>query len=166
MTTICRTSGSDPGGSESSHPVSGFRGFGVSGFSAPAECRATVSKQRDEEQFDLFVPFITNPPLRDQRETMERPFFSLAKRKRLQPIDYTSPDGSTFVKVRPHSDYGMATIWDADILIWADPGALELCVGDDGLAPAVSAAAAASPARATRLRKSAKAAARWARDLT
>jgi plasmid replication initiation protein len=50
---------------------------------------------------------------------MERPFFSLAKRRRLQPIDYVSPDGSTWVKVQPHQDYGMATIWDADILIWA-----------------------------------------------
>jgi plasmid replication initiation protein len=78
-----------------------------------------MSKRPDEEQFDMFVPFVTDLPLRDQRETMERPFFSLAKRKRLQPIDYTSPDGSTFVKVLPHSDYGMATIWDADILIWA-----------------------------------------------
>lgn len=78
-----------------------------------------MSKKREEEQFDLFVPFVTDLPLRDQRETMERPFFSLAKRKRLKPIDYTSPDGSTFVKVLPHSDYGMATIWDADILIWA-----------------------------------------------
>jgi plasmid replication initiation protein len=76
-------------------------------------------KNRDEEQFDLFVPFVTDLPLRDQRETMERPFFSLAKRKRLKPIDYTSPDGSTWVKVSPHSDFGMATIWDADILIWA-----------------------------------------------
>lgn len=78
-----------------------------------------MSKNRDEEQFDLFVPFVTDLPLRDQRETMERPFFSLAKRKRLKPIDYTSPDGSTFVKVQPHADFGMATIWDADILIWA-----------------------------------------------
>ena len=60
-----------------------------------------MSKKRDEEQFDLFVPFVTDLPLRDQRETMERPFFSLAKRKRLKPIDYTSPDGSTFVKVLP-----------------------------------------------------------------
>ena len=78
-----------------------------------------MSKNTDEEQFDLFVPFVTDLPLRDQRETMERPFFSLAKRKRLKPIDYMSPDGTTFVKVQPHSDYGMATIWDADILIWA-----------------------------------------------
>jgi hypothetical protein len=35
-------------------------------------------------QFDLFVPFIADLPLRDHRETMERPFFSLAKRKRLK----------------------------------------------------------------------------------
>jgi plasmid replication initiation protein len=78
-----------------------------------------MTTNRDEEQFDLFVPFVTDLPLRDQRETMERPFFSLAKRKRLKPIDYTSPDGTTWVKVSPHSDFGMATIWDADILIWA-----------------------------------------------
>ena len=42
-------------------------------------------------QFDLFVPVVTDLPLRDQRETMERPFFSLAKSKRLKGIDYTSP---------------------------------------------------------------------------
>jgi len=70
-------------------------------------------------QFDLFVPVVTDLPLRDQRETMERPFFSLAKSKRLKPIDYSSPDGEVWVKVLPHQDYGMATIWDADILIWA-----------------------------------------------
>jgi len=70
-------------------------------------------------QFDLFVPVVTDLPLRDQRETMERPFFSLAKSKRLKGIDYTSPDGEVWVKVLPHQDYGMATIWDADVLIWA-----------------------------------------------
>jgi plasmid replication initiation protein len=50
---------------------------------------------------------------------MERPFFSLAKRKRLTPIEYESADGSLFVKVNAVPEYGMATIWDADILIWA-----------------------------------------------
>ncbi len=72
-----------------------------------------------DRQFDLFVPFVSDLPLRDQRETMERPFFSLSKRKRLKPIEYTSPDGQTFVNVYPNPEYGMATIWDADILIWA-----------------------------------------------
>lgn len=72
-----------------------------------------------DPQFDLFVPFIADMPLRDQRETMERPFFSLAKRKRLKPIEYTSPNGELFVNVFPNAEFGMATIWDADILIWA-----------------------------------------------
>ncbi len=70
-------------------------------------------------QFDLFAPYLSDLPLRDQRETMERPFFSLSKRKRLKPIEYTSPDGTAWVKVEGHQAYGMATIWDADILIWA-----------------------------------------------
>ncbi len=72
-----------------------------------------------DPEFDLFVPFVANLPLRDQRETMERPFFSLAKRKRLQPIRYVSPDGGVYVDVFPNPEFGMATIWDADILIWA-----------------------------------------------
>ncbi|MBY0430797.1 MAG: replication initiator protein A [Rhodospirillales bacterium] len=74
---------------------------------------------KSSDQFDLFVPYMTDLPLRDQRETMERPFFALAKRKRLKLIDYVSPDGMVWVKVQPHQDFGMATIYDADILIWA-----------------------------------------------
>jgi plasmid replication initiation protein len=70
-------------------------------------------------QFDLFVPVISDLPLRDQRETMERPFFSLSKRKRLSPIEYVSPDRSIWVEVNAVPKYGMATIWDADVLIWA-----------------------------------------------
>ena len=70
------------------------------------------------EQFDLFLPYIADLPLRDQREMMERPFFSLAKTKRAKPIDYTSPDGKVHVHVSANPYYGMATIWDADILIY------------------------------------------------
>jgi plasmid replication initiation protein len=72
-----------------------------------------------DPQFDLFAPYISDLPLRDQRETMERPFFSLGKRKRLKPIEYVSPNGEVFVNVFPNAEFGMATIWDADILIWA-----------------------------------------------
>jgi len=75
--------------------------------------KATVA-----DQFDLFLPYIADLPLRDQREMMERPFFSLAKSKRVKPIDYTSPDGHLWVHVSASPDYGMATIWDADILIY------------------------------------------------
>jgi len=70
------------------------------------------------EQIDLFLPYLSDLSLRDQREMMERPFFSLAKSKRIKPIDYTSPDGKIWVHVSANPDYGMATIWDADILIY------------------------------------------------
>lgn len=72
-----------------------------------------------DPQFDLFVPYTSDLAFRDTQETMERPFFSLAKRKRLKPIEYTSPDGSIYVKVYATPEFGMATIWDADVLIWA-----------------------------------------------
>lgn len=75
-------------------------------------------KHMGNDQFDLFLPYIADMPLRDQREMMERPFFSLAKSKRVKPIDYTSPDGKLWVHVSANPDYGMATIWDADILIY------------------------------------------------
>ena len=76
-------------------------------------------KHDDGAQFDLFVPYISDLPLRDQRETMERPFFSLAKRKRLKPIEYVSPNAERLRERLSQSEFGMATIWDADILIWA-----------------------------------------------
>jgi plasmid replication initiation protein len=50
---------------------------------------------------------------------MERPFFSLSKSKRMKPIAYMNENDGVFVTVQPHQDYGMATIWDADVLIWA-----------------------------------------------
>lgn len=75
-------------------------------------------KQSVSEQFDLFLPYIADLSFRDQREMMERPFFSLAKTKRAKPIDYTSPDGKLWVHVSANPDYGMATIWDADVLIY------------------------------------------------
>lgn len=70
-------------------------------------------------EFDLFIPKLSDLPLKDQREVMERPFFSLSKRKRLKPIEYTSPDGDVWVHVSGNPEFGIATIWDADILIWA-----------------------------------------------
>ncbi|MBO1326192.1 replication initiator protein A [Acetobacter sp. TBRC 12305] len=75
-------------------------------------------KSSPQEQLNIFLPYIADIPMRDQREVMERPFFSLAKSKRVKPIEYTSPDGKLWVHVSANSDYGMATIWDADILIY------------------------------------------------
>jgi plasmid replication initiation protein len=76
-----------------------------------------TSRRYIDSQFDLFILNVTDFALRDQRETMERPFFSLAKRKRIKPIEYEND--SIWVKVEPHQNYGMATIWDADFMIWA-----------------------------------------------
>lgn len=78
-----------------------------------------TKRQNPNPEFDLFIPLMGDLSLKDQRETMERPFFSLQKRKRVKPIEYTSPDGETWVKIEAIPAYGMATIWDADILIWA-----------------------------------------------
>nr|WP_254798828.1 replication initiator protein A [Sphingobium sp. AS12] len=64
------------------------------------------------------LPDFSDISLRDYQETMQRPFFSLSKRKRIKPIDYTSPDKSVSVHVSPNPAYGMATIWDADIMIY------------------------------------------------
>ncbi|OYX68243.1 MAG: plasmid replication initiator protein, partial [Caulobacter sp. 32-67-35] len=76
-------------------------------------------KDPNNTEFDFFIPLMHDVPLKDQRETMERPFFSLQKRKRLKPIEYESPNNDVWVKVEAMPAYGMATIWDADILVWA-----------------------------------------------
>src|SRR3954452_1267636 len=80
-----------------------------------------IAKRTAEPRLDLFVPYITDLPLRDTRETMERPFFSLAKGRRLKPIEYVSPDGTIYVKVFATPECGRETIWDADVLIRASP---------------------------------------------
>jgi plasmid replication initiation protein len=86
----------------------------------------TRKNASDNQQPDLFVPYLSDLALRDQRETMERPFFSLSKRKRITPIEYHSPDGSVWIKVEAVPAYGMATIWDADILIWVASTLVEM----------------------------------------
>ena len=48
---------------------------------------------------------------------MAYPFFSLSKSHRVAPIDFSA--GDVTIRVEAVPDHGMATIWDADILIWA-----------------------------------------------
>ena len=78
-----------------------------------------TKRQNPNPEFDLFIPLMGDLPLKDQREVMERPFFSRQKRKRVKPSESKSPEGETWVKIEAIPAYGMATIWDADILIWA-----------------------------------------------
>jgi plasmid replication initiation protein len=74
-------------------------------------------KTWDDSQPDLFINLPSDIPARDQQDLMERPFFSLSKNKRTAPIEYKV--GENYIKVTAPVEYGMATIWDADILIWA-----------------------------------------------
>ena len=74
-------------------------------------------KPEADHQLDIFNACYADIPIRDQRDTMERPFFSLAKKPRRTPISY-EVNGTT-VNVYPVKEFGIATIWDADILIWA-----------------------------------------------
>lgn len=67
---------------------------------------------------DFFIAELIDYAPKDHTDMMERPFFSIAKRKRLRPIEYVNDDRSVFVKVSGMPEHGMATIWDADILIY------------------------------------------------
>jgi len=67
-------------------------------------------------QLDMFTVHALDPPLRDNRDVMEYPFLSLQK-KRVQPIEYRSKDISVEVHAPPK--FGLATIWDWDLMIFA-----------------------------------------------
>jgi plasmid replication initiation protein len=71
----------------------------------------------ERSKLDPFVVATGDASPRDQRDLMERPFFSLAKAKRTAPIVYQA--GDVRVEVYAVPEHGMATIWDADVLIWA-----------------------------------------------
>lgn len=67
-------------------------------------------------QLDLFVGAGGEIAARDAQDLMAWPFFSLAKRKRVRPIDFRM--GEVAILVEATAEHGMATIWDADVLIW------------------------------------------------
>ena len=67
------------------------------------------------EQIDLFVESLVSAPLRDDRATMEFPFFALQKRPLLTPILYQ--DGNVSIRISP-GERGIASIWDKDVLIY------------------------------------------------
>ncbi|MFC6447730.1 replication initiator protein A [Shinella zoogloeoides] len=71
----------------------------------------------ERSHLNPFVVATGDAAPRDQRDLMERPFFSLAKTPRTKPILYKAADVEVQVLAMP--EHGMATIWDADVLIWA-----------------------------------------------
>ena len=78
---------------------------------------APPTEDSERSRLDPFVVATGDAPPRDQRDLMERPFFSLAKTPRTKPILYKAADIEVQVFGMP--EHGMATIWYADVLIWA-----------------------------------------------
>ena len=71
----------------------------------------------DDHQLELFRARPGDMPPRDAQDLMSWPFFSLAKTPRVRPIDFHM--GDVTIVVEATHEHGMATIWDADVLIWA-----------------------------------------------
>ena len=78
---------------------------------------ARYRSSTEREQLDLFRALPGDFAPRDAQDLMAFPFFSLSKSHRVEPIDFAA--GNVTIRVEAVPDYGMATIWDADILIWA-----------------------------------------------
>ncbi|MES2251649.1 MAG: replication initiator protein A [Pseudomonadota bacterium] len=76
-----------------------------------------VGRDPQREQLELFQATPGEMPARDVQDLMAYPFFSLAKSRRTVPIDFNA--GPVTVRVEGTAEHGIATIWDADILIWA-----------------------------------------------
>lgn len=84
----------------------------MSGFDAEMAGSDTIIAG---QQIDLFVESLVSAPLRNDRATMEFPFFALQKRPLLTPIIYI--DGNVSIRISP-GERGIATIWDKDVLIY------------------------------------------------
>lgn len=79
--------------------------------------RSTIIVDPGTRQLDLFRAVPGDIAARDAQDLMTWPFFSLAKSRRVKPIDFRM--GEVAIQVEATPEQGMATIWDADILIWA-----------------------------------------------
>ena len=77
--------------------------------------RRRLRSERD--QLELFRALPGDLAPRDAQDLMTYPFFSLAKTHRITPIDFRMNEIA--IRVEAVAEHGMATIWDADVLIWA-----------------------------------------------
>ena len=92
---------------------------------------ASLAPLRRPAQLELFRALPGDIAARDAQDLMAHPFFSLAKTPRVRPIDYQM--GNVTIRVEATPEHGMATIWDADVLIWAASQITE--ARDRGLVP-------------------------------
>ena len=72
---------------------------------------------KQKNQLDLFVALAGDIPFRDEREAMTAPLVSLSKNKR-NLIEWQGPSGQNVTVTAPEK-YGVATIWDYDLILWS-----------------------------------------------
>lgn len=86
----------------------------------------------EREQLSLFRALPgSDMALRDAQDLMAYPFFSLAKSPRIVPIRFEA--GGISLTVEGVPEHGIATIWDADVLIWAASQIIQ--AKKEGIAP-------------------------------
>ena len=92
-----------------------------------------MSKRSNErEQLSLFRALPgSDMAMRDAQDLMAYPFFSLAKSPRIVPIRFEA--GGISLTVEGVPEHGIATIWDADVLIWAASQIIQ--AKKEGIAP-------------------------------
>lgn len=74
------------------------------------------SSSNPAKTLDRFIAVPGPIAVRDAQDLMAWPFFNLAKSRRTRPIDFRM--GKISILVEATAEHGMATIWDADVLIW------------------------------------------------
>ena len=77
----------------------------------------SARRPSDNQPLEIFRARSGDIAARDAQDLMCWPFFSLAKSRRVTPIDFRM--GEVTIRVEATAEHGMATIWDADVLIWA-----------------------------------------------
>jgi len=77
---------------------------------------SNLRKLPDFTQLDLFPAAFTDIATRMVQDVMWRPFFALGKKPRFKPIVYKNDEAK--IKIFGTTEYGIATIFDEDILMW------------------------------------------------
>lgn len=83
------------------------------------ERQEAVEAPLREQALELAKAPVDLTRYRNERNLMLFPFCSTAKAKRVKGIRYASADGKRWLEVTANYDYGMAKIWDFDILRFA-----------------------------------------------
>lgn len=81
---------------------------------------AFVDATDDNSEYIDYLPIdLAGSSLKDDTASIEAPIYSLSKAKDIETWAWTSVDGKKSLKVIPSGEYGRATIFDKDVLIYA-----------------------------------------------